>query len=240
MPPDAIDFASRSTHLREHLDEPMSREVLERCLRDLRRINRLLRGYRPVLDWLDTNFAVPGGRPLHILDVGSGYGDVLRRIDRWARRRGIAVELTGVDLNAETVAIAAGATGRESIEWVQADVFAYQPGRPVHLIISSLFTHHLTQAEIVRFLGWMEQRAELGWLINDLSRSPVPYHLYRLFSRAVGLHPYVRHDGAVSIARSFVREDWLAMCAAAGLAPSDVSIRGYTPGRLAVARRKTP
>jgi hypothetical protein len=50
----------------------------------------------------------------------------------------------------------------------------------------------------------------------------------------------VRHDGPVSIARSFVPEDWQRMCSAAGLDLRAVSIEPFKPARLCVGRRKTP
>ena len=89
----------------------------------------------------------------------------------------------------------------------------------------------------MRFLAWMEERARIGWFINDLSRNAVPYHLFRMFSKVMGLHPFVQNDGPVSIARAFVPQDWRSMCLAAGLAEGDVLIRGYTPGRLCVMRK---
>ena len=61
--------------------------------------------------------------------------------------------------------------------------------------------------DVVRFVRWMEQNAEMGWFINDLSRAAVPYHLFRWFAKLAGLHPFVQHDGPVSIARAFVPED---------------------------------
>jgi hypothetical protein len=111
--------------------------------------------------------------------------------------------------------------------------------KPPHLVTSSLFTHHLEDADVVRFLRWMEANAEMGWMINDLSRAPIPYHLFGLFARVMGLHPFVQHDGPVSFTRAFVPEDWRRLCSEAGLNLDDVSIRGFTPGRLCVSRRKT-
>jgi SAM-dependent methyltransferase len=238
MLPEAPDFHARA-ELREYLDEPCSREVLRVYLRDLEKINRLLMGYRPVLAWLDGFAAKPDGSVLHILDVGCGYGDGLRRIEKWARMRGIAVKLTGLDVSSDVVAIAKEASPAAStIEWVCADLFAYVPRNPIHIVVSSLLTHHFADGDVVRFLKWMEEHAERGWFVNDLSRAAVPYYLFRIFSRVMGMHPYVQHDGSVSIARAFVVEDWARMCAAAGLSLEDVSIRGYTPGRLCVGRRK--
>jgi hypothetical protein len=65
-----------------------------------------------------------------------------------------------------------------------------------------------------------------------------------MFSKLAGLHPFVQHDGPVSIARSFVPEDWQRMSSAAGLNTSidlrAVSIQPSWPARLCVSRRKTP
>jgi SAM-dependent methyltransferase len=238
MQPKALDFGRRA-QLAELMDEPCSREELRACLRDLAFVNRWLMGYRPVLTWLDSFPFSRTDQPVRILDVGCGYGDGLRRIERWARARGIAVELTGIDLNPDTVAIAAEASDPKCrIEWVRADVFAYAPRKQIDLVVSSLFAHHLVDQHVARFLGWLEEHARIGWCINDLSRNAAPYHLFRAFAKVMGLHPFVQHDGPVSIARAFVPEDWQAMCAAAGLRGQDVTIRGFTPGRLCVMRRK--
>lgn len=232
------DFPRRA-ELQERMDEPCSREVLRACLMDLARVNRWFWGYRPTLDFLNGILGAARARRLHIVDVGCGYGDGLRRIERWAQERGVLVELTGLDFNPDTIAIAAQATPRESkIRWVAADVFDYGMDRPPDITVSSLFTHHLPDDDVVRFVRWMEEHARVGWLVNDLSRAPIPYHLFRWFSRAAGLHPFVQHDGPVSFLRAFVSDDWRRLCIEAGLAERDVEIIGYTPARLCVSRRK--
>lgn len=238
MRPERPDFRRRA-QLTEKMDEPCSREELRACLRDLARVNRWLRLYRPLLSWLDSLDLARIGESVRILDVGCGYGDTLRRIERWARTRGIEVELTGIDLNPDAVAIAAeGSGGSSTIQWVNINVFAHAPAKPPHLVVSSLFTHHLGDADVVRFLGWIEEQALEGWFVSDLVRHPTPYRLFRLLAWGTRLHPFVRHDGPVSIARAFVAEDWRRMCAAAGLGAQDVTIRAYTPGKLCVMRRK--
>ena len=236
------DFRRRA-QLTEKMDEPCGREELRACLCDIARVNRWLLAYRPLLKWLGSldlaRVGAQTGEPVRILDVGCGYGDVLRRIERWARTRGIDVELTGIDLNADAVAIAAETSGGASaIRWAAADVFAYAPAKPPHLVVSSLFTHHLGDADVVRFLRWMEEHAQTGWFVSDLVRDPTPHRLFRLLAWGTRLHPFVRHDGPVSIERAFVPEDWRRMCAEAGLVERDVLIRAYTPGKLCVMRRR--
>jgi SAM-dependent methyltransferase len=240
MPSNAVDFGHRA-QLTEFMDEPCSRDELRACLRDLARLNRWFLAYRPLLDWLDIVASSSSAQPLHILDVACGYGDSLRRVERWSHANAIAVELTGLDLNPDAIAIATETTPSTSaIRWVASDVFTFEPDKPVHLIVSSLFTHHLTEPDVIRFVKWMEVNSKLGWFINDLSRAAAPYHLLRIFSKIAGLHRFVQHDGPVSIARSFIPDDWNRISAAAGLHQDDVSIQPSFPARLCVSRNKTP
>jgi SAM-dependent methyltransferase len=236
----APDFRQRA-QLTELMDEPCSREVLRACLRDIARTNRWTIAYRPLLQWLNavTASLTALGEPLRILDVGCGYGDGLRRIEQWATFRRIAVELTGLDLNPDASAIAAEATADSStIQWITADILTYAPARPPHLVISSLFTHHLADDQIVQFIRWMEDHAQIGWFINDLSRAPIPFHVFRIFAKMARLHHFVQYDGPVSIARSFIAADWERMCASAGLDDDRVEIQAFKPARLCVSRRK--
>lgn len=235
------DFRSRA-QLTELMDGPCSREELRACLRDLAQLNCWFLGYRAVLNWLEGILFTPSlPRPLCILDVGCGYGDTLRRIGQWAAKRGIAVDLIGLDINPDTVSIAAEATPPASrIRWVASNIFDYTPTNPIQVVVSSLFTHHLVESDIVRFLQWMERNATLGWFITDLSRAAIPYHFLRIFTKLAGLHPFVQNDGPVSVKRAFVPEDWQRMCAAAGVSADDYEIQAFKPGRLCVARKKSP
>src|SRR6185312_10398593 len=154
-------------------------------------------------------------------------------------KRGIAVQLTGIDLNPYAVRAAREFTDPgSSIEWLTGDAFSYNPAAPVSIVISSLFTHHLAGAEIVQFLMWMERVAERGWFVNDLHRKRVPYYGFKALAWMMGWHRFVRHDGPISIRRSFLREDWQRFCDSAGVRREDVRIEEIRPARLCVARTK--
>jgi SAM-dependent methyltransferase len=237
-----LDFGERSTRAELMDTEPVAFEEFRACLFDLARVNRMTLGYRPTIAFFDRLLATCGGRlghPIEVVDIGSGYGDVLRRIDAWAMLRGVDVSLTGVDLNpwSRRAAAEATPTGRK-IEWVTADAFAYDPPRGVDVVVSSLFTHHLPDPLVVRFLAWMEANARLGWFINDLHRHPLAYHFFRRFAKVARLHRFVQHDGPVSIARAFAASDWTRLVGEAGIDAAAVEIRWMIPFRLTVARLK--
>lgn len=237
MPFEIPDFAHRAA-LTEWMDEPCSYEDYRACLRDLERVNRTLFAYRPTLAWID-RFLRSGGGPLHVVDVGCGGGDMLRRIEARSRAFGAAVRLTGIDLNPYAARAAREFTPpASSIEWITGDCFALPASEPVDLVVSSLFTHHLGDEEIVRFLAWMEERSRLGWFINDLRRQPFSYYGFAALATLLRWHRFVRHDGPASIRRSFSRADWLRYAEAAGLPARDLQIEEKLPGRLCVGRVK--
>ncbi len=215
-------------------------EAFRDGLRDLARVNALSLGYRPTLAFLDglrRRGRLDLRRPVEILDVGSGYGDLLRKVDAWAARHGLAVRLTGLDLNPWSARAAAEATppGRP-IRWETGDVFRHDGGADV--ILSSLFAHHLPDEGVARFLRWMEERARLGWFVNDLHRRSLPARAFGPLARALRLHRFVVHDGPVSFRRAFTRPDWDRLLRAAGVPENAAEPRRGAPFRLCVARTK--
>jgi SAM-dependent methyltransferase len=204
-----------------------------RVLGDLARVNGWTFAARPTLSFLER--ACAGARSLRLLDVGFGHGDMLRRIAAWARRRGIAADLIGIDLNPRSAAIARAATPRDmAIEYRTGDY--RDVAGPIDCIISSLVAHHMEEDELVGFLRFMEARAERGWLVNDLHRHAVAYHAYPLLARALGVHEIVRADGQLSIARAFRPAEWRRLLEAAGIPDGAARIVRRFPFRLCVER----
>jgi 2-polyprenyl-3-methyl-5-hydroxy-6-metoxy-1,4-benzoquinol methylase len=235
-----VDFSRRVSprEVPELMDGDCSYEDFRDCLRSLEKVNRWLLGYRPTLAWLER--LSHGSRdPVHIVDVGSGGGDLLRQIAGWARRRGLAVRLTGIDLNPYAACAAAESTPKElGIEWVTGDALMYRPEKPVDIVVSSLMAHHLEDEEIIALLRWTEATAQVGWFINDLERSEWSCRMFGRLGRMVGWHRYVRHDGPVSFRRAFWEEDWVRLLAAAEVPQEAVTVEQWRPGRLCVGRWK--
>jgi 2-polyprenyl-3-methyl-5-hydroxy-6-metoxy-1,4-benzoquinol methylase len=206
-----------------------------RCLRDLSRVNVVTLTHRPTLAWLARE--TQGMDRFSLLDVGCGHGDMLRRIRRWATRRGIAARLEGIDLNPWSTRVALEATPADAaITYHTGDAFSFADAANFDFIISAQFTHHLDNAQVVAFLRWMDANARRGWFVSDLHRHWFAYHGFGLLARIAFWHRFVRYDGQVSIARSFHTPEWRALLASAGVADGS-EIRWHVPFRLCIARR---
>lgn len=219
----------------EQMDDPaLPASTYHAVLADLDRVNSWTLARRPTLAFVAELARRSGQRLLRILDVGFGNGDMLRAVARWAERTGTAVELTGVDLNPRSAAAAEAATPPTlPIRFVTGD-YREQAGAGFDAVISSLVAHHMSRAELLTFLRFMEAEARGGWFINDLHRHTLAYLGYPLLAGALRAHPIVRSDGHLSIARSFRRPDWTALLNEAGIA--DASVRRWFPYRLCVTR----
>jgi 2-polyprenyl-3-methyl-5-hydroxy-6-metoxy-1,4-benzoquinol methylase len=229
---------SRRSDLPELMDDPaLPRADYDRCLHDLAAVNRVTLTHRPTLQWIDrATQSLPADRVVSILDVACGEGDLLRAVHRWAVRRGLAVRLGGIDLNPRSAIAAAAQTPPGSaIAWRTGDVFAYAPDPSPDFIVTSQFTHHLADADVVRFLRWLERHAARGWFIADLHRASFAYWGFGMLATVARWHPIVRSDGMISVARSFRRADWQHLLGEAGV-PGE--IRWHLAFRWCVGRLK--
>lgn len=203
---------------------------------DLARVNVVTMAARPTLAFLDR--VTRGRTSLRLLDVGYGDGDMLRRIARWSARRGIAADLVGIDLNPRSEAAARLHTpsvlpAGTSITWRTGD-YAELAGGGWDAIVSSLVAHHMTRPQLVAFLRFMETEAARGWLVNDLHRHRFAHAGFPLLATIARWHPIVRHDGTVSIARSYRPAEWPPLLADAGV--GDARVFRAFPFRLCVER----
>ena len=156
------------------------------------------------------------------------------RIALWAKRRGIEAELVGVDLNPRSELAARAHTPRDMpIRWITGD-YAILAGEGWDFVVSSLVAHHMTHAQLVAFLRFMDAEATRGWLVNDLHRHGFAHAGFPILARLFGWHRIVRHDGTLSIARSYRPGEWPRLLTEAGVA--DARVYRAFPFRLCVER----
>jgi hypothetical protein len=80
----------------------------------------------------------------------------------------------------------------------------------------------------------MEAEATRGWLVNDLHRHWFAHAGFPLLASLARWHPIVRHDGTLSIARSYRPAEWQPLLAEAGI--TDARVFRAFPFRLCVER----
>ena len=236
------DFSKRDTTPELMDTEVVSYEELRGVLRELTQANELFLAYRPTLAFfkrLAREGRLSGDRPIVVIDAASGYGDMARKVDGWAAKNGIGLEITGVDINPSAARAAAEATapGRP-LRWVTANLFDFRREGGADIIMSSLFTHHLPDPQLVRFIRWMEESARIGWFINDIERHPLSYYFLKFAFWATRRHRFMRYDGPVSVASAFKRQDWVRLLQEAKLRQGAARIEAWTPFRLCVSRVK--
>ena len=201
-------------------DLTLATEALRQNLDELETINTWLGGYEPVLNALKRlKNRFPGSRALRLADLGSGGGDTLRHVARWARTNRVAVELTGIDANQFMLEFAAAKSqAYPEISYQQFDIFSPEfQAQPYDLLTCSLFCHHFTDEELVRLLRQWQQQAQVAVVINDLHRHWLAYYSIRGLTRLLGGSYLVKHDAPLSVARAFHRADWVVLLARAGI-----------------------
>ncbi|AGH49783.1 MULTISPECIES: methyltransferase domain-containing protein [Sphingomonadales] len=221
----------------ERMDDPsLPAADYAAVLADLAQVNRVTFAARPTLSFLARGLR--GRDRFRLLDVGFGEGDMLRRIARWAARRGIAADLVGVDLNPNSAPAARAATPAgigAAIDYRTGD-YADLAGAGFDFIVSSLVAHHMTDAQLRAFLRFMEAEARAGWLVNDLHRHGFAHAGFPLLAALMRWHPIVAADGRLSIARAFRPAEWRAILAEAGIDGARI-VRRF-PFRLCVERMR--
>jgi len=215
----------------EIMDDPGQPEAdFAAALEGLSTLNRITFAQVPLLRFLDELVAQQGLTSLSLLDVGAGGGDALRAVAAWGEKRGIALDLWGLDRSpwAERYAMARGVPAR----WITADLFDLPAERRFDVVVCGLFAHHLDDPTMVRFLRWLPQHAARRWLILDLHRHWIAWSAVWAGTRLLRMHPMVIHDGPISVNRAFKRDELQRLVTQAGVA---ANIRWVLPFRWAVS-----
>ena len=219
----------------EQMDAPdLPSDVYAAVLADLEKVNGWTLSARPTLAFLKR--AARSRQRISVLDVGYGGGGMLRAIAGWAFKRGLEAQLTGIDLNPNSAPAARDQTP-DSMD-IDFRTGNYADCEPADFIISNLVAHHMSHSQLIAFLRFMEKNARVGWLVNDLHRHRIAYLGYPWLARAMRVHPIVRADGQLSIARSYRPAEWPPLLEEAGIAGGAARVVRRFPFRLCVERQR--
>lgn len=229
--------------LPELMDDPkLDAKLHVQALRGLERINRWSRSAGllwPLVAGLARQVAP---RPLRVLDVATGGGDVPCALWHLADRHGLRLELTACDLSERALDFARRQAERRQvpIAFVCCNVLSEPLPSGQDVVISSLFLHHLDEGETVRTLRHMAAAAERAVIISDLARGAAGFALAFLGTRLLTRSPVVHVDGPLSVRAAYTPREIRALAEQAGLPgvavqrrwPSRLLLTWYQPGCL--------
>ena len=195
------------------------------CMADIARVNGWFFGRMVTMIHVKRMVsALPADRVITVLDVGTGGADIPCAVVRWARRAGRRVRVLALDRDPATLRIAAEATrAYPEITFVRGDALSL-PVRPgaVDLAISAMTLHHLEPDAAVRYLAEMDVAARVGFVVNDLVRTRLAHAVVWLITRFITRSSISRHDGPLSVLRSYTPPEVTALCEKAGLLDASV------------------
>ncbi|MEO0514142.1 MAG: methyltransferase domain-containing protein [Planctomycetota bacterium] len=226
----------------EVMDDPTLAPALhEAALRGLGRINRLSRSAAMLWPAIDAAATRQTRRPLRVLDLACGGGDVLIQLAKRAAALGKPIEFAGADVSpvaleyAQRQAEASGVFGATKIHWHEVDVFTQPLPHGYDLTMNSLFMHHLNESQAIEVLAKMKAASDTV-LVNDLRRGPVAHAVTVVGTRLLSRSPVVHVDGPRSVRAAWTPGELAALAQHAGL--TGHSLRRRFPWRMLLEWRR--
>lgn len=221
----------------ELMDDPTieERDHLH-ALSALSRINLVSRTAARLADGVRDLLAdAPAGSARHgVVDVACGGGDVTTDLARLLPD----VTVHGIDISPRAVQRARqAATHRGSVtSFTVRDVVA--EGCPAcDVAVSSLFLHHLDDADACRLLRAMAGAARVGIVVSDLVRSRIGLGLAVVGTAILSTSRVARVDGPLSVRAARTPAEYRTLCDEAGL--TGASIRRVWPERVVIRWRRS-
>ena len=223
----------------EIMDSPNleeSRHLL--ALDALQRIHRVSRTVAGL--WSDIRPTAVRHRdaPLRLLDMACGGGDVALGLEAKGRGEGFDLRVMGCDASPVAIERARRQARRVGAEARFSCLDVLQDPLPdgADVVFSTLFLHHLSEDDAIRFLARMAEAARRLVVVLDLERTRVGYLLAYAGVRLLTTSDVARFDGPASVRAAFTRHEAQALAANAGL---EVLVRGRWPQRYSLTWART-
>lgn len=213
-----INLSNRS-YTKELLDgDDIPFADIRQNMQELNTINKYLGGHQITLAGIKALIPKADDRPLCICEIGCGGGDNLKAIENYCIKKNISATFIGIDIKADCTAFARQQYPNLNANWITSNyrLVDFEAQRP-DIIFSSLFCHHFSEVELSHMLQWMKKNAIKGFFINDLQRHPMAYYSIKWITALFSGSYLVKNDGPLSVARGFVKKEWLAIFKTAGI-----------------------
>lgn len=220
----------RRERIPELMDDPaLDPEEHRLALVGLRRLNRYS-GSTAVLRRPLEGLARELGRPIRVLDVATGSGDVPLELSRELKD----AEFAGCDIS--PIAIEAARQSAPELQFFVHDVLREPLPAGFDAVTCSLFLHHLDGDSAILLLKRMAAAAGSLVLVNDLSRSRFNWLAVWIACRVLSRSRVVRFDGPASVRSAFTPKEALGLAERAGL--TRATVRQRFPCRYLLAWKK--
>ena len=225
----------------ELMDEPgQDHGQLATSLADLRAVNRWLGGTRVLLHHLAALVDRHPRDRYRLLDVATGSGDIPIQIARWARTEEVDLEIVATDNHPTTLELARRHTADEpAIRTATADALhlPFADGEFDFALLNTAFHHFDDERDCVRVLRELHRVSRIGFIVNDLARSRTALAGASVLAATVWRrHPVTRHDGPLSVRRSFTPAELRSLAARAGF--GNGRVHAHFPFRVALVVEK--
>jgi 2-polyprenyl-3-methyl-5-hydroxy-6-metoxy-1,4-benzoquinol methylase len=212
----------------EVMDDPALDERRHyHALRGLSRINRLSDSSRILWAPLAELARSLGVRRLRVLDIATGSGDVPLALWRRGKRRGLELEILGLDISPRAVEYGRRRAERAgaNLRFEMLNVFEQLLPEGYDVAMCSLFLHHLSREQAVQLLSSMAAAARRLVLVNDLNRCRLGLLAAETVCRLTTTSSVVHIDGPRSVRAAFTPNEAAELAREAGLANARIERR---------------
>jgi 2-polyprenyl-3-methyl-5-hydroxy-6-metoxy-1,4-benzoquinol methylase len=172
--------------------------------------NKYLGGRKVMIDAIAEALETwPKSRPVEIMDIGCGIGEMALAIVGWATKNRYDIRYRGIDGNDDVIRIAKAHASSRGIAYQTADLFS--PGLPgADIVIASMIFHKLKKEDVADALEHLLAKARYSLIITDLSRS-MPAHFTSFLLKLLIKDPILQFQAKDSFKNGFRISDLEAM-----------------------------
>lgn len=164
-------------------------------------------------------------RPVTVLDVACGGGDIPISLAVWARRTGIELDVAACDRSQRALGWARGSAESAGVDLhtFVHDIVREDLGRQYDVVTCSLFLHHLPPGSVRQVVARLARAARRVLVVCDLRRSPAGLALAAAASRLLTRSPVVHTDALLSARAAFTEDEAARLARGAGLDGASVT-----------------